>query len=96
MGKVRGELGDLAFRHLDPEAFEETAQTIESKCHANEEFLNEIRTTVESELRREGVPARVEGRLKRPHSVHEKIRRQKIANRTGLRPDSPGRPSPTR
>src|SRR5580693_2083762 len=41
MGKVRGELEDLAFRHLDPEAFEEIAQTIESKRHSNEEFLNE-------------------------------------------------------
>jgi len=79
MGKVRGELEDLAFRHLDPEAFEEIAQTIESKRHSNEEFLNEIRTTVESELRREGIPARVEGRLKRPYSVYQKIKRQKIA-----------------
>jgi len=58
MGKVRGEFEDLAFRHLDPEAFEEIAQTIESKRHSNEEFLNEIRTPVESELRREGIPAR--------------------------------------
>jgi len=78
MGKVRGELEDLAFRHLDPEAFEEIARTIESKRHANEEFLNEIRQTVESELRREGIPARVEGRLKRPYSVYQKIKRQKI------------------
>lgn len=78
MGKVRGELEDLAFRHLDPEAFEEITQAIESKRHSNEEFLNEIRRTVESELRREGIPARVEGRLKRPYSVYQKIKRQKI------------------
>src|SRR5580704_1521057 len=79
MGKVRGELEDLAFRHLDPEAFAEIVETIESKRHSNEEFLNEIRATVESELRREGIPARVEGRLKRPYSVYQKIKRQKIA-----------------
>jgi guanosine-3',5'-bis(diphosphate) 3'-pyrophosphohydrolase len=78
MGKIRGELEDLAFRHLDPEAFEEIVRTIESKRHSNEEFLNEIRQTVESELRREGIPARVEGRLKRPYSVYQKIKRQKI------------------
>jgi guanosine-3',5'-bis(diphosphate) 3'-pyrophosphohydrolase len=78
MGKVRGELEDLAFRHLDPEAFEEIVRTIESKRHSNEEFLSEIRQTVESELRREGIPARVEGRLKRPYSVYQKIKRQKI------------------
>jgi GTP pyrophosphokinase len=57
MGKVRGELEDLAFRHLDPEAFEEIAQTIESKRHSNEEFLDEIRATVENELRHEGIPS---------------------------------------
>ncbi len=78
MGKVRGELEDLAFRHLDPEAFEEIARTIESKRHANEEFLDEIRQTVDHELRREGVPARVEGRLKRPYSIYQKIKRQRI------------------
>ncbi len=78
MGKVRGELEDLAFRHLDQEAFEEIVRTIESKRHSNEEFLNEIRQTVESELRREGIPARVEGRLKRPYSIYQKIKRQKI------------------
>ncbi|MFN7994790.1 MAG: bifunctional (p)ppGpp synthetase/guanosine-3',5'-bis(diphosphate) 3'-pyrophosphohydrolase [Bryobacteraceae bacterium] len=78
MGKIRGELEDLAFRHLAPEAFEEIVRTIESKRHSNEEFLNEIRQTVDNELRREGIPARVEGRLKRPYSVYQKIRRQKI------------------
>ena len=79
MGKVRGELEDLAFQHLDPEAFEEIVRTIESKRHSNEEFLNEIRQTVENELRREGIPARVEGRLKRPYSIYQKLKRQKIS-----------------
>ena len=79
MGKVRGELEDLAFRHLDPEAFEEIVRTIESKRHSNEEFLNQIRVTVENELRREGIPARVEGRLKRPYSIYQKLKRQKIS-----------------
>jgi guanosine-3',5'-bis(diphosphate) 3'-pyrophosphohydrolase len=79
MGKVRGELEDLAFRHLDPGAFEDIVQTIESKRHSNEEFLNEIRLTVENELRREGIPARVEGRLKRPYSIYQKLKRQKIS-----------------
>jgi GTP pyrophosphokinase len=78
MGKIRGELEDLAFRHLDPEAFEEIVQALESKRHSKEEFLNQIRETVDNELRREGIPARVEGRLKRPYSVYQKMKRQKI------------------
>ena len=33
---------------------------------------------MEAELRREGIPARVEGRMKRPYSVFQKMRRQRI------------------
>ena len=44
----------------------------------NEEFLSEIRHDVEAELRREGIPARVEGRVKRAYSVFQKLKRQKI------------------
>ena len=79
MGKVRGELEDLALRYLEPESYQEIVQDIESKRHSNDEFLSEIRRVVESELRREGIPARVEGRMKRPYSIWQKIRRQKIS-----------------
>jgi GTP pyrophosphokinase len=79
MGKVRGELEDLACQHLEPDAYQEILSAIESKRHSNEEFLTEIRQTVESELRREGIPARIDGRLKRPYSVFQKLRRQKIS-----------------
>jgi GTP pyrophosphokinase len=78
MGKIRGELEDLSFQHLEPDAYAEIQGAIESKRHSNEEFLNEIRQTVESELRREGIPARIDGRVKRPYSVFQKLRRQKI------------------
>jgi guanosine-3',5'-bis(diphosphate) 3'-pyrophosphohydrolase len=78
MGKVRGELEDLAFQHLEPDAYQEILQAIESRRHQNEEFLHSIRETVDAELRREGIPARIEGRLKRPYSVFVKLRRQKI------------------
>jgi GTP pyrophosphokinase len=78
MGKIRGELEDLAFQHLEPDAYKEIISEIESRRHSNEEFLVEIRQTVESELRREGIPARIDGRLKRPYSVFQKLRRQKI------------------
>jgi GTP pyrophosphokinase len=78
MGKIRGELEDLAFQYLEPDAYKEILDAIESRRHSNEGFLDEIRRTVEAELRREGIPARLEGRAKRPYSVFQKIRRQKI------------------
>src|SRR3989454_2940346 len=75
MGKVRGELEDLAFQHLEPDAYEEIVRAIESRRHSNEEFLSEIRRTLEVELRREGIPARIDARAKRPFSVYQKINR---------------------
>ncbi len=79
MGKIRGELEDLAFQYLEPDAYREIADAMESRRHSNEEFLKEIKTTVEAELRREGIPARMESRIKRPYSVFQKLRRQKIS-----------------
>ncbi|MDQ6663619.1 MAG: bifunctional (p)ppGpp synthetase/guanosine-3',5'-bis(diphosphate) 3'-pyrophosphohydrolase [Acidobacteriota bacterium] len=79
MGKVRGELEDLAFRYLDPADFAGISQIIESKRLENEQFLEKIKHTVEAELRREGIPARVDGRVKRAYSVHVKMKRQKIS-----------------
>ncbi len=78
MGKMRGELEDLSFRFLDPEGYQDIAESIHSKRHSNEEFLNEIKQTVESELRREGIPARIDGRVKRAYSIYQKMKRQKI------------------
>ena len=79
MGKVRGELEDLSFRYLDPEAYTEISRAIDTERAANEEYLERMRRTVESELRREGVPARVEARVKRAYSVYQKLKRQKIS-----------------
>jgi guanosine-3',5'-bis(diphosphate) 3'-pyrophosphohydrolase len=78
MGKIRGELEDLAFQHLEPDAYQEILRSIESRRHSNEEFLVEIRQEVETALRHEAIPARIDGRLKRPYSVFQKLRRQKI------------------
>jgi guanosine-3',5'-bis(diphosphate) 3'-pyrophosphohydrolase len=78
MGRIRGELEDLAFSYLEPEVFGDIATAIESKRRATEDFLKLIKDTVETVLRREGIPARIEGRIKRAYSIHEKMKRQKI------------------
>ncbi len=78
MGKIRGELEDLAFKYLEPEASAEFLREFEEIRPTNEKFLNEIRHTVELHLAREGIPARVESRVKRAYSVFQKLKRQKI------------------
>jgi guanosine-3',5'-bis(diphosphate) 3'-pyrophosphohydrolase len=79
MGKVRGELEDLSFRYLEPESWADLTREIESQRLQNEEYLTKMRHDVEMNLRRENIPARVEARIKRPYSVFQKMKRQKIA-----------------
>jgi len=79
MGKIRGELEDLSFRYLEPEAWAELAREIESQRAQNEEFLTKMRHDVEVNLRRENIPAKVDARIKRPYSIFQKMKRQKIA-----------------
>ncbi|MCU1291351.1 MAG: (p)ppGpp synthetase SpoT/RelA [Bryobacterales bacterium] len=79
MGKVRGELEDLAFRTLEPAASAELMREIDSKRQDNEEWLRQTQREIEQGLAKEGVNARVEGRVKRAYSVYLKLKRQKIA-----------------
>src|SRR5712691_11452581 len=78
MGKIRGELEDLSFQYLEPEGSAELVREIESKRQQHEQALNKIKHDVEINLGREGIPARVEGRVKRAYSVHQKMKSQKI------------------
>ncbi|HEY7334718.1 MAG TPA: bifunctional (p)ppGpp synthetase/guanosine-3',5'-bis(diphosphate) 3'-pyrophosphohydrolase [Bryobacteraceae bacterium] len=78
MGKIRGELEDLSFKYLEPEASADLLKEFQAKREANEAFLNDIKRTVERHLARENIPARVDTRVKRPYSVFQKLKRQKI------------------
>jgi GTP diphosphokinase / guanosine-3',5'-bis(diphosphate) 3'-diphosphatase len=78
MGKVRSELEDLSFRYLEPEASEGLLREFEATRVKNEAFLAEIKHIVELYLAREGIPARVDTRVKRAYSVFQKLKRQKI------------------
>jgi len=79
MGAVRGELEDLAFSFLEPEAYAEIMGAIESRREENEKFLAGIKDRIETILRRENIPARIDGRVKRAYSIHQKLKRQRIA-----------------
>lgn len=78
MGKVRSELEDLAFSYLEPHAFRTILAQIESRREATQEFLSEIRRVLKERLTQAGIPSRIEGRLKRPFSIHQKLERQKV------------------
>ncbi len=79
MGKLRGELEDLAFRHLHPEDYRELAEQLEKRRSENEAFLKGVTERIERKMREAEVPfVRVEGRVKRLYSIWKKLRRQRI------------------
>ncbi|HTW82038.1 MAG TPA: bifunctional (p)ppGpp synthetase/guanosine-3',5'-bis(diphosphate) 3'-pyrophosphohydrolase [Terracidiphilus sp.] len=78
MGKVRGELEDLAFRYTDPVSYERVAAAVEARRVEGEQFLRSVEDTLVEQLRENGVQARVEWRIKRLYSIAQKIDRQKI------------------
>ena len=78
MGKLRGELEDLAFRYTDPYAYETLSTEVDSLRGEGESFLNRIVTELEEKLREHGIKGRVESRIKRLYSIQQKLVDQKI------------------
>jgi GTP pyrophosphokinase len=76
MGVVRGELEDLAFRYLEPEAFFALQKEISDKAPIHKKFLEEVQSTIQTKLVEAGIPAELESRVKGLYSVHRKIVRQ--------------------
>src|SRR6059036_1590618 len=79
MGKVRGELEDLAFSYLDPKSYQELKEIVERKRKAHEAFLSEVTKQVEEQMQEHGIPCRIESRVKRLYSIHVKLKKQRIA-----------------
>jgi guanosine-3',5'-bis(diphosphate) 3'-pyrophosphohydrolase len=78
MGKVRGELEDLAFRYTDPVSFEQMSAAVEARRIEGEQFLRGVEDTLVEQLRENNIEARVEWRIKRLYSIFQKIQRAKI------------------
>src|SRR5579883_2786491 len=79
MGKMRGVLEDLAFKYLEPEAYDEVKRAVESRRKVSEEFLAEVSAQVEAKMQEHKIPARLEGRIKRLYSIWQKMKRQQIS-----------------
>ncbi len=79
MGKVRGELEDLAFRYTDPVSYEKVSAAVEARRIEGEQFLRGVEETLTEQLRENGIEARVEWRIKRLYSIYQKIERSKVS-----------------
>jgi len=78
MGKIRGELEDLAFSYLDQKAHQELKDLVEKSRRKHEAFLAEVTKTVEETMKEHGIPCKVESRIKRLYSIYLKLKKQRI------------------
>ncbi|MPY91474.1 MAG: RelA/SpoT family protein [Luteitalea sp.] len=79
MSKVKNELEELAYRALEPQAYETLRQKVESRRKQMEAVMAELEATLTSKLHEAQVPViSLEGRIKRLYSIHLKLKRQRI------------------
>jgi GTP diphosphokinase / guanosine-3',5'-bis(diphosphate) 3'-diphosphatase len=79
MSKVKNELEELAFRYLEPKAYEALRSRVESRRRATEGMIEELKKTIAAKLAESQVPIiQIDGRIKRLFSIHQKLKRQKI------------------
>ncbi|MEK6286392.1 MAG: bifunctional (p)ppGpp synthetase/guanosine-3',5'-bis(diphosphate) 3'-pyrophosphohydrolase [Acidobacteriota bacterium] len=79
MARVRGELEDLAFKHLEPEEYQKLKELVDSRRSRLEAFLEEVKQRILDMMATSIIEVvYIEGRIKRLFSIYQKLRRQHI------------------
>src|SRR5215468_2993289 len=76
MALIKGELEDLSFRYLEPDAYFSLQTEVAAKASVHLKFLEEVQNTIRTRLVENGIPAELEARIKGLYSLHRKIIRQ--------------------
>lgn len=79
MSKIKNELEELAFKYLEPPAYESLRLQVERRRRATEGMIEDLKRTVTAKLAEAQIPViEIDGRIKRLFSIHQKLKRQKI------------------
>ena len=76
---LKWELEDLAFRHLEPEAYHRIASALAERRVDREHYIDAVCARLQHELAQAGVAARVYGRPKHIYSIWRKMQRKDLA-----------------
>ncbi|HTZ46823.1 MAG TPA: bifunctional (p)ppGpp synthetase/guanosine-3',5'-bis(diphosphate) 3'-pyrophosphohydrolase [Verrucomicrobiae bacterium] len=76
MALIKGEMEDLSFRFLEPEAYLALQKEVTEKAPVHKRFLEEVQNAIRSKLVENSIPAELEARVKGLYSLHRKIVRQ--------------------
>ena len=78
MSRIKNELEDLAFQHLEPEAYKELTKRVEARRAEAVALISRMSATILGLITKAHIEARIDGRVKRLFSIHQKLIRQKI------------------
>ncbi len=72
--QIKWEMEDLSFRFLEPETYREIAKLLDEKRVERENYMVQLRESLEADLKAQGVTAQVAGRPKHIYSIVKKMR----------------------
>jgi len=74
--QLKWELEDLAFRYLDPDTYKSIAGALNEKRAEREQFIELVKSTLQSELDKQSIRAEISGRPKHIYSIWRKMQRK--------------------
>jgi RelA/SpoT family (p)ppGpp synthetase len=78
MHGMREELEDLAFRELNPDAYNVVLGRLQALAERNRDLISDIEQQLTSKFADSGIQAEVDGRQKRPYSIWRKMERKSV------------------
>ncbi len=76
ISRIKVELDDLSLKYLEPEAYYDLVDKIASKKAAREKYVESIVNEVSVHIKKAGIPAVIDGRVKHFFSIYKKMRNQ--------------------
>jgi GTP diphosphokinase / guanosine-3',5'-bis(diphosphate) 3'-diphosphatase len=76
MALIKGELEDLSFRYLEPDAYFALQKEVTDKAPLHKSFLEDVQNAIQTRLVENSIPAELEARVKGLYSLRSKIVRQ--------------------
>lgn len=78
IGQIRWELEDLAFRYLEPEAYQGIAGLLDERRLDRQKYIDEVIQLLQGELDKAHIKAQIKGRAKHIYSIWRKMQEKGI------------------
>ena len=76
--QIKWEMEDLSFRFLEPQIYKDTARLLDEKRTLREDYVEQLRESLETDLSKQGIKAEVQGRPKHIYSIVKKMRGKEL------------------